>query len=195
MPVYNYSAGCEQYSRYSGYSETFRYEGDYLDTTPRDAYGRRLCQVVAVDAVPFRRSETQYQRRFLLRELNKVYTGFYSPRQDVSRIAVATGNWGCGAFQGDPRLKCLIQLMAAALTGRDVAYFTFGDQQLSDDIFSMYSLIKEKNVTVGTLFTLLCQYGEQFGDSQKPSLDLYGYLYAVLDSIGDSDGGADSSDL
>ena len=53
-------------------------------------------------------------------------------------MAVATGNWGCGAFGGDVRLKALLQLMAAAVSGRDVVYFTFGDRQLQEDLFSMH---------------------------------------------------------
>ena len=103
---------------------------------------------------------------------------------------MATGNWGCGAFGGDPRLKCLLQLMTAAVTGRDVAYFTFGDEKLRDDVYSMYCLLKEKNITVGSLFKMLSEYGEKYGQSQ--SLDLYGYLYACLDSM-DSDGALNSS--
>lgn len=106
--------------------------------------------------------------------------------------AVATGNWGCGAFRGDPRLKCLIQLMAAAVTNRDVVYFTFGDNQLRDDVYNMYSLLTEKRVTVGNLYSMLCQYGKQIGESRSPSLDLYGYLYAILDTM-DSDGVTDCS--
>lgn len=48
--------------------------------------------------------------------------------------AVATGNWGCGVFNGDARFKSLIQLTAAATTGRNVIYFTFGDERLRDDV-------------------------------------------------------------
>lgn len=65
---------------------------------------------------------------------------------------VATGNWGCGAFGGDPQLKSLLQLMAAAENARDVLYFTFGDDELRNDIFDMYTLLKNKEVTVGALY-------------------------------------------
>lgn len=53
-------------------------------------------------------------------------------------MAVATGNWGCGAFGGEVRLKALLQLMAAAVAERDVVYFTFGDRQLQEDLFLMH---------------------------------------------------------
>ena len=36
--------------------------------------------------------------------LNKAYVGF-SCEEDGSLPPVATGNWGCGAFNGDPHLK------------------------------------------------------------------------------------------
>lgn len=73
--------GCEQYCKHSGYGDTFRFEGDFVDQTPRDAYGRRLCQVVAVDAFPFQRKETQYQTGYLSRELKKVGCQFLLTRQ------------------------------------------------------------------------------------------------------------------
>ena len=105
-------------------------------------------------------------------------------------MAVASGNWGCGAYRGDPRLKCLLQLMAASLARRDLLYFTFGDELLRDDVFAMYSVLKEKNMSIGSLYKILCQYGELYGEAESPSLDLYGYLYAVLDTC-DSDGDMD----
>jgi hypothetical protein len=85
--------------------------------------------------------------------------------------------------------------MAAAVTHRDVVYFTFGDNSLRDDVYSMYSLLVEKKVTVGNLYTMLCEYGQQIGDSRSPSLDLYGYLYALLDSMDSEDGATDCSSL
>ena len=87
---------------------------------------------------------------------------------------------GCGAFGGDPQLKSLIQLMAAAengnLTkkstlslgmvyliknylicfsptlGRDLLYFTFGDEDLRDKIFDTYTLLIDNSITVGMLY-------------------------------------------
>ena len=34
---------------------------------------------------------------------------------------IATGNWGCGAFNGDVILKVCIQWLAASMTGRCVS--------------------------------------------------------------------------
>jgi poly(ADP-ribose) glycohydrolase len=79
---------------------------------------------------------------------------------------VASGNWGCGAYRGDAKLKSLLQLMAAAQAGRHLAYFTFGDTNLRDQVYHMYTLLTDHQVTVGefcvqcTLQLVNSQYGE-----------------------------------
>ena len=45
--------------------------------------------------------------------------------------AIASGNWGCGAFCGDPNLKVVLQWVAASLArAPQLLYFTFGDARL-----------------------------------------------------------------
>jgi len=78
--------------------------------------------------------------------------------------------------------------MAASLARRDVAYFTFGDELLRDELFQMHSVLTDKQITIGSLYQILCQYDQLYGQSKSPSLDLFGYIYAVLDTF-DSDGG------
>lgn len=63
--------------------------------------------------------------------------------------AIATGNWGCGAFRGNPKLKVLIQLMAAAVAKRPMVYFTFGDCEIRDKIAEMYWHLVDRNVEIG----------------------------------------------
>lgn len=62
---------------------------------------------------------------------------------------VATGNWGCGAFRGSPYLKSLIQLISCCVARRPMAYYTFGDIQLRDDIINMYNFLSTNNITIG----------------------------------------------
>lgn len=78
----------------------------------------------------------------------KAYVGFHSRSQDVLP-AVATGNWGCGAYRGDVHLKSLIQLMACNVSSRDMVYFTFGDKDLRDKMHKMYMFLVNNNVTIG----------------------------------------------
>lgn len=63
--------------------------------------------------------------------------------------AIATGNWGCGAFHGNPKLKVLIQLMAAAVAGRSMVYFTFGDTNLRDEVAKMYAHLVQHDIDIG----------------------------------------------
>lgn len=41
-----------------------------------------------------------------------------------------TGNWGCGAFNGDIKLKFVIQWLACSMAGKTMMYtpFGFGDK-------------------------------------------------------------------
>ena len=104
--------------------------------------------------------------------------GFRSRGGRWKPVAIATGNWGCGAFGGDPQLKALIQLMAAAETNRDMCYFTFGDETLRDSIFDMYSILRKKDVTVGKLYNIITGYHHilQSSKNSENSLSLYEYI-------------------
>lgn len=52
-------------------------------------------------------------------------------RKNIGR-PIATGNWGCGAFCGDPQLKAMIQWMAASYAGVPyVMYYTFQHDKLT----------------------------------------------------------------
>ena len=68
-------------------------------------------------------SSLQFRQDKIDRELTKALVAFSGGGRDLGAFsvgarapleAVATGNWGCGAFGGDPRLKLVIQLLAAS---------------------------------------------------------------------------------
>ncbi|KAH0548451.1 hypothetical protein KQX54_001365 [Cotesia glomerata] len=166
--------GAERYSNYTGYSDTFEWAGDHVDNTPRDSSGRRKTSIVAIDALYFTHEYRQYQGRSIIRELNKAYVGFIPSEMPNTQLSgIATGNWGCGAFRGDPHLKSLIQLMAAAINRRPVVYFTFGNKKLRDDIVNMYWHLIEYQVNVGQLFTLIQSYDSE----AKRHQSLYDFLH------------------
>ncbi len=66
------------------------------------------------------------------------------------------------------------------MPGRDVAYFTFGDEQLRDDIFVMYTMLSDKKITVELLYKILFKY---CGDFSAGILNLYGYIRSSLGKV------------
>ncbi|XP_036385389.1 poly(ADP-ribose) glycohydrolase [Megalops cyprinoides] len=167
--------GSQQYSNYMGYSDSFTWIGPHNDNTTRDEWQRRKRQIVAIDALHFKYPREQFNVKKVIRELNKAYCGFsgnYFP-------AVATGNWGCGAFGGDPKLKALIQMMAAAVAHKDVAYFTFGGHALAQDVRDMYHFLTTRNISVGRLFRSLENYCGALYSVQSPP-DLYEFIKSTL---------------
>lgn len=112
-------------------------------------------------------------------------------------MAIASGNWGCGAFGGDPQLKSLIQLMAAAECGRQLAYFTFGDTRLRDELASLHELLVESKVEVGALFNMICGYSKVAqGYAGKPKMGLFEYVREMVSSYGiDTDNEMDDGDV
>ncbi|XP_014677829.1 PREDICTED: poly(ADP-ribose) glycohydrolase-like, partial [Priapulus caudatus] len=154
----------------------------------RDAWGRRLVEVVAMDALHYSQPSSQYCLASVTRELNKAYVGFHSRGAPQRHLpAVATGNWGCGAFRGDPHLKSLIQLMAAAQAGRDLCYFTFGDTALRDSIWEMYRFLQRRRATTGDILALLKRYEQLCAEKSSSQLSLYSFIYSAFK-------GADGSD-
>ena len=95
---------------------------------------------------------------------SQAYVGFNCHDSHRDNLpAVATGNWGCGVFHGNPQLKVLLQLMAATVAGRSVVYFTFGDTELRDNVSEMYWHLVQQNVDIGMtiyLITLLKYFKE-----------------------------------
>ncbi|EEF29034.1 poly(ADP-ribose) glycohydrolase 1 [Ricinus communis] len=212
--------GAERFSDYTGYASSFRFSGDYVDKSNIDSFGRHKTRIVAIDALcsPGLR---QYELKYLLREINKAFCGFYdqskcdyhkrsiqhTPLQGTwskldnnflsneapsasadtemyegeplngmvgdsdkkhssclrieDRVGIATGNWGCGAFGGDPELKAIIQWLAASQASRPfVLYYTFGTEALRNlDKVSQWILSHEW--TVGDLWNMLEEYSFQ----------------------------------
>ena len=66
-----------------------------------------------MDALYYSENYDQYTQNCINREITKCYAAFSSlPVEndsiDTSRLPIATGHWGCGAFRGDKQIKCKI---------------------------------------------------------------------------------------
>ncbi|XP_039532274.1 poly(ADP-ribose) glycohydrolase isoform X1 [Pimephales promelas] len=164
--------GPQIYNSTDGYSKGFSWVGPYIDQVRRDAWKRRYRQIVAIDALDFKNPREQYTKENIKRELNKAFVGF----QGSPKTAIATGNWGCGAFKGDPKLKALIQLMAAAVADRDMAYFTFGNEHLAYEVQRMHEILTQNRVTVDKLYKLLTDYSGHYDREYHSPKDLYRFI-------------------
>jgi poly(ADP-ribose) glycohydrolase len=132
--------GAERYALTSGYAFSLRYAGPFHDPHPD-------VELVAIDAIDHRKPgvPSPFEEAAMRRELDKARAGF---RRDARNLTIATGNWGCGVFGGDPALKAILQWLAASAEGRAIRYFTFGDKRLGD-LEGLVSRVK--HLTVGEL--------------------------------------------
>ncbi|KAK9106122.1 hypothetical protein Scep_022966 [Stephania cephalantha] len=76
-------------------------------------------------------------------------------------VGIATGNWGCGAFGGDPQLKAVIQWLAASQALRPfILYYSFGEEALQG-LEQATRWISSHEWTVGELWDMLMHYSSQ----------------------------------
>lgn len=76
-------------------------------------------------------------------------------------VGIATGNWGCGAFGGDPEIKSIIQWLAASQALRPfMHYYTFGANDLKK-LNEVARWVLSHGWTVGDLWCMLVEYCTQ----------------------------------
>ncbi|GMH29695.1 hypothetical protein Nepgr_031538 [Nepenthes gracilis] len=76
-------------------------------------------------------------------------------------VGVVTGNWGCGAFGGDPEVKMAIQWLAASQALRPfISYYTLGIAAL-ENLDQVSQWILSHKWTVGDLWNLLVDYSSK----------------------------------
>ncbi|CDY19116.1 BnaA04g18560D [Brassica napus] len=191
--------GVERFSRYTGYGPSFQYAGDYTDEKDFDAFKRRKTRVIAIDALP-NPGSTQYKPERLLREINKAFSGYLHqckhqagppPSSAVEsskrwcmddheeKVGVATGNWGCGVFGGDPEVKIMLQWLAISQSGRPfMSYYTFGLQALQN-VNQVVERIGLQEMNVGELWSKLVEYSAE-RLSRSTRLGLFPWFMASL---------------
>ncbi|OTF77328.1 hypothetical protein BLA29_011642 [Euroglyphus maynei] len=91
----------------------------------------------------------------------------------TKRVTIATGNWGCGVYNGDVKLKTLIQIIAASESERNLIYFTYNDRRLKNEFDQVKALLEtcQQPFTVGQLYRLLLRYANEKHNENK-SIDL-----------------------
>ncbi|CAI0428099.1 unnamed protein product [Linum tenue] len=80
---------------------------------------------------------------------------------DEETVGIATGNWGCGAFGGDPELKAMIQWLAASQAARpSILYYTFGIEALQN-LDKVVEWIASHEWVVEELWNMVVEYSSQ----------------------------------
>lgn len=162
--------GTRRYAEPGGYGGSFHCAGACLDPpegTPADQSGRVGPHIVAFDALMFP-GLAQYDDPFILRELIKSHAAFLGDLdEDAAQrpAGVATGNWGCGVFGGDPQLKSLIQWVAASRAGREFVYYPYGDRRVSG-LVEVVQAVQERGLDCGGLCHLLMQKKKAHGPNK-----------------------------
>eukprot|EP00768_Dysnectes_brevis_P000865 gnl/Dysnectes_brevis/1198_a1340_1484.p1 GENE.gnl/Dysnectes_brevis/1198_a1340_1484~~gnl/Dysnectes_brevis/1198_a1340_1484.p1 ORF type:complete len:492 (+),score=157.70 gnl/Dysnectes_brevis/1198_a1340_1484:160-1635(+) len=169
-------SGVTRICRHRGYARTFTYAGPAEETQLVRRIGHypvRNRHVVAFDAMVLRDPTSARQQigaHGINREVNKAYAAFqptktllpetrligqgpgkaaaHMARLEMPR-AIATGNWGCGAFCGNLAIKYLVQLVAASFANMHmVVYSPFGHPAFeSPEFLALKQMISELRFT------------------------------------------------
>ncbi|ORX46423.1 hypothetical protein BCR36DRAFT_331857, partial [Piromyces finnis] len=147
-----YLIGSERTSQYTGYGSSFKYNNDYDDTIKFDQFNRKLTEIVAIDAKFYNQGAElyqQYSKKDIDREINKLYSGFKD--NELSNYQknsfIATGNWGCGAFNGNIQLKSLVQILVASVVGKNIYYCPFNKTEFASQLEILLQKLKSKQTT------------------------------------------------
>lgn len=77
---------------------------------------------------------------------------------------------------GDVQLKSVLQLMAAAVSQRQLVYFTWKNQELEAKLKKIHTKLMSSGVTVGQLWNCLLNYYVVVNDCGSKELQLFEYL-------------------
>ena len=167
------------YSKYKGYGYSFTYDGSLIDEkTPIEKIKQH--RIIAIDAISFS-SYSPYifkhadKIQEINRDLHKAYVGFSFANdnkdekdKDIPKT-IATGNWGCGAFNGNHELKFIQQWLAASFAGIErLDYYTFGDKNMIN-VEKNWEKIKNKYKSAKKLYDDLLSVSG-FGDNYIQNL-------------------------
>ena len=160
-----------QYSKYKGYGFNFTYEGCSIDD--KTLINKRQ-RIIAIDAIDLRMQISNNDlKKEINRDIHKAFVGFSLANDEPFPKTIATGNWGCGAFNGNHELKFIQQLIAASLAKLDrLDYYTFGDQK-TILIEKYYKNILDKYKSVKDLYNALMRVSVYRGNYITNLLNLY----------------------
>ena len=136
---------------------------------------------VAIDAL--RLPDEQAAAQFLggtEREVLKALVGFRGAVNSGLDI-IATGNWGCGAFNGSPEVKALVQWVAASEAGASQLRYHGWDDAATSEALARLVALRETGATVGQLWSAATAAAQEASAEEN-------FLAAVLRSATEASG-------
>lgn len=145
-----------RYSNYQGYKNSFNYNGNCVL-----GYNQiKKHRIIAIDAdnkdKKINMADNNTYQNIINRDIYKALAGFYLINfENNFEKSIATGNWGCGIFEGIHELKFIQQWIAASFAGvQRLDYYTFNNKEM-ENAMKCYNFIKDKFVTATNLYRAL----------------------------------------
>ena len=144
-----------RYSEYSGYGRSVKFEKSAIDMNNLNSIKRN--KFIAIDAsIHYKNDFGIIDEENIKRDIHKAYVGFnlinFFKDEKHEEKSIATGNWGCGAFDGNHELKFFQQWVAASFAGAErLDYYTYNDDQMKNIIENL-DKIKKKYTKANKLY-------------------------------------------
>ncbi|ORY77076.1 hypothetical protein LY90DRAFT_501457 [Neocallimastix californiae] len=115
--------------------------------------------------------------------MNKLYASFKENEFSILKKGsyIATGNWGCGVFNGDIELKSLLQIIVASHAEKNIYYCSFGNIKIINGLSELISNLRKHNITTDILYKLIKAYNnevifEKVNKDSPPKITLFNYI-------------------
>lgn len=117
-----------RYSDYSNYGFQTQFKKIMLLSQLNSCTYPIVDSFIEIDAYRFNQTDRhlQYQEKYIKRDIVKCISGFSNSYREI----ITTGSWGCGAFNGDIKLKFLIQLLVAILYNKQLIYCVMSNSDI-----------------------------------------------------------------
>ncbi|KAI8903013.1 hypothetical protein BC833DRAFT_571588 [Globomyces pollinis-pini] len=175
--------GANIFSGYSGYRSA-------LECQPLSKSMSNVSPtIIAIDALRFKEINSLYEFQItsIQRELNKAFAGFSMATtfNAFGNKEIATGHWGCGAFNGNKELKSIIQLLVASACDSSLIYCCFGEQKFYESFGRVHRRLTSKNVTIADLFHWTVKYVPKKVNhkSQTKALTLFDHIHTQITTV------------
>lgn len=153
-----------RHSHYSGYLDTFKWEG------PLAKEKMHLEEILAIDAV----TGNHYGQS--VRDMRKCYACFVACQSP----SISTGRWGCGVFGGDPTHKMLQQMMCAQLAHKTTLWYSsYKNEQEKQRYQQVIEMVQLKRPT----FAQMMRWMTQFKSNNRNASSFHQYILNELENI------------